>query len=348
MSSIAWTEDRKTVGIDLYRTDDYVFHGRADLYPLLRGVFREALGRPLDDALFALSFHQVSDQRDNGGHPEMVSLRPSHSYLTIRILVGDRLIYRHPHSVREVVAKPLQRLLAADFPDEDHWGYALAGPGLEKIALERPAPRLEGTIDVRPRRGRTSRLNLEEVAEPEPPPARLADLGVPESDRKSTVLEPADEVAVVFGPEAARALRHDLPLSEEVEEGGFLVGLVRRDADHPERYLVEVVHALPAERTGASMLQFTFTGESFLRANDAVQRLGGDLQLVGWYHTHLFPASDRLGLSSSDVDLHSRTFRRRWQIAGLLNLDGGERVLRAYGWNGRRMRRLPHWVVDGE
>ncbi|MFI5893094.1 JAB N-terminal domain-containing protein [Actinoplanes sp. NPDC051513] len=344
MSSIAWT-DRETVGIDLYRTDDYVLQGRADLFPLLRSVLGEALGRSLDDALFALSFHQVADQRETSGDPVMVNLRPSHSYLTIRILVGDRLIYRHPHSVREVFARPLQRLLAADFPDEKHWGYAPAGPGLEKISLERPAPRMEGTIDVRLRRGRASRLNLEEVAEPEPPLARLADLGVPDPGEDG--LRPEDDVAVVFAPEAGKALRRELPLSEEIEEGGFLVGYVHRDADHPERCLVEVVHALPAERTGASMLQFTFTGESFLRANDAVHRLGGDLQLVGWYHTHLFPATERLGLSSSDVELHSRTFRRRWQIAGLLNLDDGERVLRAYGWNGRRMRRLPQWVVDG-
>lgn len=342
MSSIAWTEDRTSVAIDLYRTDDYVHHGRIDLFPLLRGVFGEALGMPLDGARFALTFHGVADQRDTDGEPTMVNLRPSHSYVTVRIVVGDRLIYRHPHSVREILARPLQRLLAAEAPDDAHWGYAVAGPGLEALALTRPPPHVPGSVDVRVRRGRPGLLRLEEVPEPEPPTARLSDFGI------SDGAESPGDLAVMFGAEAGSTLQRDAVLSDEVEEGGFLVGRVHRDADRPGRYLVNVVHALPAERTGASMLQFTFTGESFLRVNDTVHRLGDDLRLVGWYHTHLFAATDRVGLSSSDVDLHTRTFRRRWHIAGLLNIDGGHRTLRAYGWNGTRMRLLPHWVVAPE
>lgn len=339
MSSIAWTDESAVVGVDLYQTDDYVRFRRVDLVQLLKAVFTTALGQPLDGAEFVLSFHAVADRRQISGAPTMVNLRQSHSFVTVRIIQGSEMIYRHPHSVREILARPLQRLLAEQMPDVEHWGFAIAGPGMERFALERPTPRAEGSVDLRIDSVRPRRFHVEQIPEPQLAVAGLVDFGVSDASRSD------DQARVVFASEAHGMLMHTTPFSSEVEEGGFLVGRVFQDRDASQQWLVHVTHAWVAERTGASLLQFTFTGESFLRVNDAIARLGNDLRLIGWYHTHLFAATDWLGLSSIDVDLHTRTFLRPWQVAGLLNLADGTRTLRTYGWDGARMRQLPYCVA---
>src|SRR5262249_22311981 len=155
---------------------------------------------------------------------------------------------------------------------------------------------------------------------------------------------------VVFGTDVYEQLMSEMAFSPDVEEGGFLLGQLFSDRDRPGRLLVRIVEALKAERTGASLLQFTFTGESFLRAHHTIARRdpgSGELsrrspvRLVGWYHTHLFPATDKVGLSSIDVELHTRTFLQSWHVAGLVNIDEDTRKLRAYGWDGSAMQQLP-------
>jgi len=86
----------------------------------------------------------------------------------------------------------------------------------------------------------------------------------------------------------------------------------------------------PCEQVGASFLHFTFTGDSFERIKQVWTVDTGGSAFWVWYHTHLFPATQTIGLSSIDLRLHFTTFRIPWQIAGLLNLDGAERVLRFY------------------
>ena len=70
---------------------------------------------------------------------------------------------------------------------------------------------------------------------------------------------------------------------------------------------------------------------------------------MGWYHTHLFRATDDEGLSTVDVQMHHTTFKRPWQVAGLLNigLSSGaeERVLRFYVGHGRSMAPCPVEVL---
>lgn len=108
---------------------------------------------------------------------------------------------------------------------------------------------------------------------------------------------------------------------------------------------MHVTGALPAEQVGASLLHFTFTGDSFDRVK---RRLDQDRQgerLLGWYHTHLFPATEAMGLSSIDYRLHFTTFRIPWQVAGLVNLDGDDRVLRFYVRRGDEMSLCPHQTV---
>jgi len=52
---------------------------------------------------------------------------------------------------------------------------------------------------------------------------------------------------------------------------------------------------------------------------------------VGWYHTHLFSATDSFGLSGMDQDLHHRFLPRPWQAAVLVNIShDGNRQIRCF------------------
>lgn len=327
--------------VALFRTDDFVPAGEIPLFRLLRNVFEPAFRRSLEDCKFVLVFWQTDDPAVLGGVPTVTNLRSGYGYVTVRIIEDRRLIYQHPHSVREIVGVPLQRLLSEEFPEEKHWGFGIRAPILEDVPLIRPAPLGDGQVDVALRPGRTRRFHVEMIEEPDPPLTTLADLGVADG----TVAE-HDDVVVVLGAATHEQLVKGMEFSDGVEEGGFLIGRVYRAEERPESYLVHVTGAVPAERTGASLLQFTFTGESFLRMGSRLAAAGNGDQLVGWYHTHLFAASDQLGLSSIDVELHTSTFRTPWQVAGLLNISDGRRVLRFYRSDGESMEAAPFWVAE--
>jgi hypothetical protein len=70
--------------------------------------------------------------------------------------------------------------------------------------------------------------------------------------------------------------------------------------------------------------------------------------MLGWYHTHLFAATDDIGLSTIDFRLHFTTFRLPWQIAGLVNLDGQQRVLRFYVRQHDTMALCPQQAITKE
>ncbi len=317
-----------SVEIDLYRTDDYVRAGRVMLLPLLTRVFEGVLGRSLTGSTFELVFLPIADDRRPAGQPSVVNLNARHGYIQVRILQNGHMLYQHPHAVREIIGRPLQLLLRRRVPTERHWGYGFRGPGLDKVTLVRPTPVVDGLIGATtgPRRARV--FHLEEVKEPEPPTASLADLAA-DVDADADVSSGSPVRVVVRAP-VAEVLTAATAFSTEVEEGGFLAGHVYCDADRPGGYLVEITEVIAAERTGASLLHFTFTGESFLRMNERLAVRGQNERLVGWYHTHLFPATSTVGLSSVDVELHTTTFMRPWQIAGLVNIDQGSRLLRFY------------------
>ncbi|MCP4654200.1 MAG: hypothetical protein GY856_02155 [bacterium] len=133
--------------------------------------------------------------------------------------------------------------------------------------------------------------------------------------------------------------------SDQVEEGGFLVGNVFADEEHPGTYIAQVTGALAAHKTGASLLHFTFTGDSFDHVNQVLERERPGERILGWYHTHLFPATNDLGFSTIDIRLHFTTFRIPWQIAGLVNIARGQRVLRFYVRRHDTMALCPHQAV---
>ncbi|GAA1416733.1 hypothetical protein GCM10009662_67670 [Catellatospora coxensis] len=335
-----WTDDESRLGVEVFRTDDYALIGRLDLHQVLIVVFESVLGIDLSAARFHLYLYAQPDDRDVPGPPSVVNLRSSHGFVRVHITIGDELVYRHTHSLREVVGVPLQAILSQVEPDERFWGYGVTGPGLDAISLVRPAPRAAGAVNMSIGRDRPPMFHIEPIPDPPPPTATPADLGVSEP-----LAAGADTDWVLLAPDVHEALSRTMPFSGEVEDGGFFVGRVYLDRDRPGRHLINITQAIPAERTGASFLQFTFTGESFLRINEMVSRSGSDLRLLGWYHSHLFAASDGFGLSSTDVDLHTRTFLRDWHVAGLLNISPGTRRLRFYARGGTGMVALPFLIA---
>jgi hypothetical protein len=376
--------------IEVFRSDDYIPDSEIPLVPFMRGLFRDIVGPEPGRVSYQLSFYALMDVTPDHGKPTLVNLRASHGFVRVRIMREGVLLYQHPHPVRELIGEPLRALLRQHDPDVTHWGYGLRGPGLEGIALTRPAPQPRHEMRVQGPH-RRSTFTIEEMPEPQPPTSSLAALGAhadiaartgpmrvlapPGPDPRPAAEEPeivteveeepfdedetadADEAAdpaapreplvTVAIPEAlVISLVETFPFSDEIEEGGFLVGRVYRDSDRPGGYLVHVTAAISAERTGASMIGFTFTGESFLRVSEQLAGRGDGEALLGWYHTHLFPASPTSNLSSADEELHRSTFRRPWQVAALVNISGDGRALRFYhGIEDGKMTRIPYWVV---
>lgn len=181
-------------------------------------------------------------------------------------------------------------------------------------------------------------LNLRRIEEPDPPEMQLSDFGAPDL--------PVSPVNVLLEEGVFEGLEKGAKFSFDVEEGGFLTGLHYRHKDRPGSWIVLVRGFPPAKHTGASLLHFTFTGDSFRDLKQSLAQRGGDERLLGWYHTHLFAATTNFGLSSIDVGLHVSTFRQPWQVAGLVNLESGRRTIRFYTRKADLMVQCPMWVIN--
>lgn len=338
-----------TIEVELYSAPGYEPAGRRPLVPLLREAYERILGSVPDDAKFRLHLVSVDDREEIPGRPSLVNLRGSHGYAHVTIISGGDVVYQHHDTVAEIIARPLQHRLAEEYPDVDHWGFGLVGQGLEALELVRPTPEVAGSVRIHRVRTRTSGNRLRELPDPDPEPSTLAALGVADgAPARGVDADESAAVGVVVQPIARAALLRRA-FSGEVEEGGFVIGHRFADASRPGRTLLEVTAVVAAESTGASLLRFTFTGESFLRLGDQLARRGRGEEVLGWYHTHLFAATRRFGLSSVDVRLHTSTFRRPWQVAALVNLTTRGRVLRWYGRDahgGDGLAEVPYWFAD--
>jgi hypothetical protein len=136
-----------------------------------------------------------------------------------------------------------------------------------------------------------------------------------------------------------RALRSEMELSAKVENGGYLLGHPFRQPLSPEReddarfrWLLEITDVLPAEAAWGKRGSLLFTGETWSRMTRLRMREHPDKKLVGWFHTHLFKASEDFGLSGLDQDLHRRFLTKPWQVAVLVNLhpQSLERTVRCF------------------
>jgi hypothetical protein len=203
--------------------------------------------------------------------------------------------------------------------------------------IARPVPAVHGTMEFHTGDVTQSRFRVNRSVEPELPEFLTDELGESAATLTGT--------GVILTAATHELLAQGLPLSDLMEVGGFLSGKAFRAGDRPGAHLLLIEGVIPAQHAGASGSQFTFTGDSFREMNHRLDTMEGQ-RLLGWYHTHLFPATDQMGLSSTDVGLHFRTFQQPWQVAGLINYFDARRTLRFYVRDGSTMTECPQWIVD--
>lgn len=106
----------------------------------------------------------------------------------------------------------------------------------------------------------------------------------------------------------------------DAERGGYLVGEVRDGSEL--QTLVKVLHAVPATLALSDAHRFLMSPESGSEIRGQIDREWPELELVGWYHSHIFsPQNEHLGgLSATDITTHNAHFTRPWQLAGLINV----------------------------
>ncbi|MEU4153302.1 JAB N-terminal domain-containing protein [Streptomyces sp. NPDC026659] len=327
------------VEVELYRGDARVPERRVGLIALLKAVLADELAGDRGQAAFNLRFQPIEDPEDYPGPPLLKNRQSGYGYLNVMAQVEGRVIYRHPHSVKGLLGPALTALAREIDASEEYWSFRIDAPGMDDAPVRRLPPPVSGAMDVDISRSARLSFGVRPAAEPE----------LPEFDLVESALPPSTEdqrVTVVLAPGIERLLTRELPLSDRVEEGGFLFGKAYRRPEAEERYVVVVEHVLPAEHTGASLMHFTFTGDSFRAMSRALRDRHPGARLVGWYHTHLFPAVGRMGLSGTDIDLHRATFRRPWQVAALINYSEGNRVLRCYARSDATMEASSLWSRD--
>lgn len=331
--------DRRPMTVRLFRGTERQSSYSVTLGELISVALRPALvGRTSGKCQIHLQLRSTPGADELLGRVRLINLSSHYGYVDVRVNQGDSVVYHHPHSVNELLGPLLLELVGRLDPDEGLWAFDLYPlDPLDPLRSEEPErrpPDVDGSVEIDMGRPRPLRFGVRRSEEPE----------LPVFDAEAWDVDSAlmtEEVTVLVEPEAAAALGHGLDFSRDMEEGGFLAGRPYLHPDGSGRFVVVVEHVLPARRSGASVMHFTFTGDSFREMSlDLASRHPGS-RLVGWYHTHLFPANDRFGLSRIDVNLHLDTFQRPWQVAALINLTDRSRVLRCYARGGEEMVACP-------
>jgi hypothetical protein len=266
-------------------------------------------------------------------------------YFVVRLLEFQKELYEGVYSVDDIFLHGVHYLLhhrikKGDLPDDKGPYYyevvpssRTSGTMLTDLFPE-DAYEVEGMFRLPPHVKDEPRIIF--TKRPDPP--------LPEREPK--IFEPTrsygsgePQVGRVYIPSHLYdELHYRMKLSNKKEEGGYILGNVFRVPDSPEedddpgfQWLVEVTDLLMAEDTIGSFVTLLFTGDSWSKISRRRTRDYPDRKLVGWFHTHLFPATDDFGLSGLDQDMHAWYLTKPWQVAILLNFEhDGNRTIRCY------------------
>jgi hypothetical protein len=305
----------------------------------------------------------------------LVNRSYGYDFVSLVVRVAGRVVYRHPHPIDEAIRPGLAAWLS-ELGASAAWAveqtspqagvpaaaraelpvaFALRRPGAPGFLRARHTPTVKGVAVVLGGQRPPSSFRIRRMSEPPLPscPPLAADASRPLQPEAMATLEPAHAaVRVLVVEPLARMLLESRVFAEDLEEGGFLLGHVFHALGDTAGHVALVTDALAAEHTGASLLHFAFTGDSFAALQQHLRHEHGPQarRLLGWYHTHLFPATASFGLSSIDVRLHFTTFRIPWQLAALVNIDPHRRtrVLRFYARQHGAMVRCEQALVTAE
>ena len=337
-----------TIELELYRGDNQDHVGDYMFAAVLRRAARMQFGDHARRGQVEIVIEGPPDTSAWTGPPEVRNLATESGHCRLRLIHDGGTVEERVLRVVDLLGPALADDLRAMDPVERRWAFRLrshrsltllfvGGEVSNRISGEvRPAPKIEGAIDVDPGERRHLPFTLTPMAGADEELVSPEDLGL-DPDRLG-------RINVLLPTEIHDQLVRSMPLVTTMEEGGFLLGRVTRAGDRI--HLVEITHVTPAHRSGAGLIHFTFTGESFLSVAQLIEARGQSEELVGWYHTHLFNAG-KMGLSAIDVDLHLATFQRPWQLAALINIGTTDRVLRFYGRDdGKDLREYDQWISD--
>lgn len=317
------------------------------LFTMLPGIAPTALREPwytlvprrlLTGPLIAPTLHPPSPPLPPGIVVPEIRPDPADPVRAITVTLYDleREVYRADYSTVDVFGI-LVRFLLTRRVHEDRYRQATpplllrVTPQVERedmsiFASLPPEAPVEGVFPLPVPRGPGPRTTFQLVTKHTYETRSLETLGA----RQTMKPQLGGRHRIIWQPAAYRALADTLRVSDRVEEGGYLVGQVYQQADAPETLLVDIQHVLAAEGTRSSALLLLFTGDSW----SAVRRYLAQQpqqRLLGWWHTHLFPATDTFGLSGLDETLHRQFFSNPWHCAALLNVSPEQgRVVRCY------------------
>lgn len=330
--------------IELYRGEDSKIFGTESFMSIVRESLEYMLGKELKNVSLKIQIQNIPEDFFGGanGVPIVENMVPEFGYLIIQVFQNQQLIYQHPHSMQDLVTNTLQMRLKRKYPGEIFWRFRINAPGMPRESHIRRAPNVERGIHItKSQSEEKGRLSIRRIEETAPPSIKINKFGIeriPEKDWTSNL-------KVIVPAQIHKDLCENRPFSTLVEEGGFLLGRVFKDKEMYEGYILELTDAVEARYTGASFLHFTFTGDSFVEVKKTLWNDKSGVRMLGWYHTHLFPATPEFGLSSIDFRLHFNTFTFPWQLAGLINLDRVGRTLRFYAAKDNNMILVPFYIV---
>ncbi len=266
-------------------------------------------------------------------------------YFVITLLDFQTELYQGVYSVDDIFLHGAHHLLHSkikkgELPDDQgpYFYEVLPSPRAMHTVLDDLLPeeayQVEGVFHLPPPAKDEPRIEFRPVAQPPPPERDPADFEPFQSYGQGE----AQAGRVLLPAPLYADLRRRLELSRQKEEGGYILGNVYRLPNSPEeendpdfRWLVEVTDLLMAEDTIGSPALLLFTGDSWSKISRRRDRDYPERKLVGWFHTHLFPASDSFGLSGLDQDMHAWYLTKPWQVAILLNFESGnDRTIRCY------------------
>ena len=339
------------IDLELYQGEDQRYFGEYELDDILRKATVRHFGDLARRGRIHLTLEEPVDHEPYPGPPQVRNLAPRLGHCSVRVTQDGQTVGEERLRVVELLGPVLAEELRELEPREARWGFLLRRRRLLALALadnlvenltgrltgvERPAPEVKGAVEVDLRTPQHRPFTLTPMASADAERVRPEDLGLDSSS--------LDKVNILMSADIHDQFLRRMPLESLMEEGGFLLGRVTQAGD--QAHLVEITHVTPAHRSGAGMVHFTFTGESFLAVAKLLEERGQQEELVGWYHTHLFSIDFGMGLSSIDVDLHLATFQRPWQVAALINMRHRGRVLRFYGRGDEGLREYKQWVCD--
>jgi len=188
-------------------------------------------------------------------------------------------------------------------------------------------PVVEGEFSADAKKNTSPRFAINEIREQEYPFISVKNIPA----EMHTIV--GARIKILLSGAAHNALVVQKQYSKMYEEGGFLVGDVYLEEENPACHIIKITGVLEASKVGASPVRLVFTADAFseIKAVLRTTEMAGK-RLLGWYHSHLFPAgAEEVELSDMDLNLHFSTFRFPWQVAALVNLEwSGTPTLRFY------------------